>query len=120
MSQRYKYTTARQVGGDDGYQWCVFVKGDARPRITGLTRPEVRMYRVQIERDCERAVERRKQHAAARQELQEEIAALVECLRDPDVHPEDAASYREEIHCTKQRLAELKQTHPLGEHYNAS
>ncbi len=50
--KRYKYTTVRQWGGDDGYQWSVFVKGDwdDKPRICGLTRSEVSYYRDKIEK----------------------------------------------------------------------
>lgn len=49
--KRYKHTTARQVGGDDGYCWAVFVHG--RERINGLTRPEVSYYRDRFEKEEE-------------------------------------------------------------------
>lgn len=51
MASKYKYTTARQWGGDDGYQWAVFVKGDSYPVVCGLTLREVNNYRVKIERE---------------------------------------------------------------------
>ena len=37
----------RQVGGDDGYQWAVFVHG--RMKINGLTRREATHYRNRFE-----------------------------------------------------------------------
>lgn len=49
MPKKYKYTRARQVGGDDGYCWAVFVNG--RERINGLTRPEVSYYRDSFEKE---------------------------------------------------------------------
>ena len=48
-TKRYKYTTARQWNGDDGYSWAVFVKGRHTPEINGLTRREVSYYRDRIE-----------------------------------------------------------------------
>lgn len=48
-AKRYKHTTVRQWGGDDGYQWSVFVRGESSPRVTGLTRREVAFYRDAIE-----------------------------------------------------------------------
>lgn len=51
MGKKYKYTTARQVGGDDGYQWAVFLNG--REMVNGLTRPEVNYYRDRFEREEE-------------------------------------------------------------------
>lgn len=45
----YKYTTARQVGGDDGYCWTVFVNG--HERINGLMRSEVAYYRDKWENE---------------------------------------------------------------------
>lgn len=49
--KKYKYTSARQVGGDDGYCWAVFLNG--REMVNGLTRPEVNSYRDQFEREEE-------------------------------------------------------------------
>lgn len=49
--RKYKHTTARQVGGDDGYCWAVFVNG--RERVNGLTRREVTYYRERFEREEE-------------------------------------------------------------------
>jgi hypothetical protein len=37
--------TARQIGGDDGYQWTVLING--RPFVNGLTQPEVDGYKRQ-------------------------------------------------------------------------
>lgn len=53
MAKRYKYTQARQIGGDDGYQWCVLVKynGGWRVKVNGLTRSEVSYYRDKFERE---------------------------------------------------------------------
>lgn len=51
MAKKYKHTTARQVGGDDGYCWAVFVHG--QERINGLTRPEVTSYRNRFEEEEE-------------------------------------------------------------------
>ena len=48
--KRYKYTEARQWGGDDGYQWSVFIKGHSTPVVCGLTRREVAYYRDRIEK----------------------------------------------------------------------
>ncbi len=45
----YKYTKVRQVGGDDGYCWAVFVNGVER--VNGLTRGEVPYYRDRWERE---------------------------------------------------------------------
>lgn len=47
--KRYKYTSVRQWGGDDGYCWAVFVKGSSTPKVCGLTKPEVAYYRDRIE-----------------------------------------------------------------------
>jgi len=52
-NKRYKYTTARQWGGDDVYQWAVFIKGQSQPVVCGLTRPEVAYYRDRIEKQEE-------------------------------------------------------------------
>jgi hypothetical protein len=105
---RYKYTTARQVGGDDGYCWAVFVKGDPRPRVEGLTKPEVPSYRQQFEREAERAVADRKERAEEIDDLQMEIDVLESCRDDPSEHAEDVASYRHELSIAKEKLAELK------------
>lgn len=51
MATKYKYTTARQDGGDDGYCWAVFVKGQSQPVVNGLTRREVAYYRDKIEKE---------------------------------------------------------------------
>lgn len=51
MAKKYKYTTARQVDGDDGYCWAVFVRG--KMRVNGLTRREVTYYRERFEREEE-------------------------------------------------------------------
>jgi hypothetical protein len=48
---KYKYTIAKQVGGDDGYQWAVIDKKTGRSIINGLTKPEVKYYRDKAERD---------------------------------------------------------------------
>lgn len=37
--------TARQIGGDDGYQWTVMING--RPMVNGLTKREVAHYKQQ-------------------------------------------------------------------------
>jgi len=52
MSKKYKYTMAKQVGGDDGFQWAVFVKyqGGWREKINGLTKREVAYYRDRFEK----------------------------------------------------------------------
>lgn len=47
MKRKYKYTTARQVGGDDGYCWAIFLNGSQV--INGLTRREVSYYRDMFE-----------------------------------------------------------------------
>lgn len=56
---KYRHTTARQWGGDDGFQWAVFLKGKTTPVVSGLTRREVAYYRERIEKECEE--EKRKQ-----------------------------------------------------------
>lgn len=55
MTRRYKHTTTRQLGGDDGYCWAVFMKGRREPRVCGLTRREVSYYRDRFEREEEAA-----------------------------------------------------------------
>lgn len=45
--KRYKHTSAKQVGGDDGYCWTVFVHGV--PKVNSLTRREVGYYRDKFE-----------------------------------------------------------------------
>lgn len=47
---KFKYTTACQWGGDDGYCWAVFIKGEKLPVVSGLTRTEVAYYRERIEK----------------------------------------------------------------------
>lgn len=37
--------TARKYGGDDAYSWAVFIEGQSRPFVTGLTRSEVAYYK---------------------------------------------------------------------------
>lgn len=60
MPSKYKYTSIRQWGGDDGYQWAIFLqKGSKTPVVSGLTRREVDYYRERIEKECEE--EKRKQ-----------------------------------------------------------
>lgn len=49
--RKYKYTTAKQIDGDDGYQWTILVNGKAR--ITGLHKSEVAYYRTKIENEEE-------------------------------------------------------------------
>ena len=46
---RYKYTTARQEGGDDGFCYVIRAKGTGRVIIEGLTRSECPHYRQGIE-----------------------------------------------------------------------
>lgn len=53
MKRRWKYTTARQFGGDDGYQWAIWIKGYSVSKVTGLTRSEVNYYRERLEREKE-------------------------------------------------------------------
>lgn len=48
--KRYKYTTVKQVGGDDGYCWAVFVGG--RERVNGCTKREAAYYRDRFEREA--------------------------------------------------------------------
>lgn len=48
-SKRWKYTQAKQVGGDDGYQWTIFVNG--KEKVNGLTRREVPYYRNLFEKE---------------------------------------------------------------------
>ena len=49
MTRRWKYTVAKQWGGDDGYQWAIFRKGERTPVVCGLTRGEVPYHRSKIE-----------------------------------------------------------------------
>ena len=51
----YKHTTARKFEGDDAASWAVFIKGEKKPKITGLLQSEVTYYRRQIEQDIEEA-----------------------------------------------------------------
>jgi hypothetical protein len=48
---KYKYTIARQHGGDDGYQWTIFDKKTGQQMMNGLTKPEVKHYRDRAEAD---------------------------------------------------------------------
>lgn len=54
MSQKYKYTQMRQVGGDDGYQWTVFVKvnGFFKEMVNGCTKREAQYYRNKFEKEA--------------------------------------------------------------------
>lgn len=61
--------TAQQIGGDDGYHWCILVNG--RVIVNGLTKHEVPHYRAQAEQkylsDEERAkLTAKRQKARAR------------------------------------------------------
>lgn len=47
--KKFKYTTMRQVGGDDGYQWTVFVNG--RMKVNGCTKREAQYYRDRFEKE---------------------------------------------------------------------
>lgn len=58
--------TTKQIGGDDGYQWCVLVNG--RVIINGLHKSEVRHYKAQAEQKY-LTEEERKQLQAKRQLL---------------------------------------------------
>lgn len=49
--KRYKHTTMRQVGGDDGYQYTVFVNGVMK--VNGCTRREGQYYRDRFEKEEE-------------------------------------------------------------------
>lgn len=49
MTKKYKFTTAKQVGGDDGYCWTIFVNG--KEKINGLTKSEVPYYRDKFEKE---------------------------------------------------------------------
>ncbi len=53
--KRYKYTTMKQVGGDDGYQWAVFVNG--REKVNGCVKSEAQSYRDQFEKEEAKKVE---------------------------------------------------------------
>ncbi len=45
---KWEYSAARQIGGDDGYHWCVWdVTGGFQ--VDGLTRAEVDYYRRKVE-----------------------------------------------------------------------
>jgi len=54
---KYKYTVAKQVGGDDGYQWTVIDKKTGHHIINGLTKPEVKYYRDRAEADLTKKYE---------------------------------------------------------------
>lgn len=45
----FAYPAPRQVGGDDGYQYVVFVRGSVR--LSGLTRSEATYYRQKFENE---------------------------------------------------------------------
>ena len=57
---KYKFTTTRQVGGNDGCCWSVFVRG--REVINGLTRREADYYRQRFEREEREKVETKLRH----------------------------------------------------------
>jgi hypothetical protein len=46
--------TARKYGGDDAYSWAIFIEGQARPFVSGLSRSEVPYYREQARKITER------------------------------------------------------------------
>lgn len=46
---KHAYPAPRQVGGDDGFSWVVYVHG--RPRLMGLTRTEAEYYRRGFEEE---------------------------------------------------------------------
>lgn len=46
---KYKYTRIKQIGGDDGYCWAVFVND--KERVNGLTRREAEYYRRIFEKE---------------------------------------------------------------------
>lgn len=61
MSTQFKYAcpAPRQVGGDDGYQWVVYLFGS--PIVSGLTSGEASYYRLKFENE-----ERAKRNEAPR------------------------------------------------------
>ena len=48
-ARRYKYTTCRQEGGNDGY--CYVIRVNGQERINGLTRHETDYYRLKWENE---------------------------------------------------------------------
>jgi hypothetical protein len=56
-STTYKYTIAKQVGGDDGYQWTIMDKQTGHVFISGLTKPEVKYYRDKAEAELAKKYE---------------------------------------------------------------
>lgn len=46
---KYAYPAPRQVGGDDGYQYVVFVRGSQA--MNGLSRTEASYYRLMFENE---------------------------------------------------------------------
>jgi hypothetical protein len=46
----WKYTTMRQVGGDDGYQWTIMDKKTGEVIINGMTRTEAMYERPRVEK----------------------------------------------------------------------
>lgn len=50
MKKKYKHTTARQWGGDDGYCWAIFRKGESKPVYCGLMKMQVAYYRDRLEK----------------------------------------------------------------------
>ena len=78
MSKKWKYTEVRQVGGDDGYQWALFRKGDPRYYVNGCTRREIDSYRRNLENHL---------HA---------IAHLEACIRESH-DPDERKDFRHEI-----------------------
>jgi hypothetical protein len=51
--KRYKHTTAKQEGGDDGYCYVIRDKHTGREIINGLTRHELSYYRNKYEKEQE-------------------------------------------------------------------
>lgn len=54
MSKKYRYTTCRQVGGDDGFQYRV-VCVPTGTQVDGCTRSEATYYRKKFENEARRA-----------------------------------------------------------------
>lgn len=68
---KYRYTEARQEGGDDGYCWAIFEKGNPTPIVTGLTRREVDYHRPKIEKSLsERSTETKASKAMEERAIQ--------------------------------------------------
>ena len=51
-SKRYKHSTCKQEGGNDGYCYVVRCKHTGRIIIDGLTRSETAYYRDRYEQKC--------------------------------------------------------------------